>query len=61
MALCCCFFVSLKIPSSGLVIGALSKGEEGWALEKLWWCWAEPLCPGGVVWRGRALWEDNLP
>lgn len=61
MALCCCFFVSLKIPSSGLVIGALSKGGEGWALEKLWWCWAEPLCPGGVVWRGRALWEDNLP
>lgn len=34
MALCCCFFVSLKIPSSGSVIHAVSKGRESWALEK---------------------------
>lgn len=34
MALCCCFFVSLKIPSSGLVIHAVSKGRESWALGK---------------------------
>lgn len=34
MVLCCCFFVSLKIPSSGLVICAEGKGRESWALEK---------------------------
>lgn len=34
MALCCCFFVSLKIPSSGLVIHAVSEGRESRALGK---------------------------
>lgn len=34
MALCCCFFVSLKIPSSVLVIHAVGEGRESRALGK---------------------------
>lgn len=54
MALCCCFFVSLKIHSSGLVIRAVSKGRERWALEKAWVVLGRaPVCwHGGVEGQG---------
>lgn len=50
MVLCCCFFVSLKIHSSGLVIRAVSKGRESWALEEAWVVLGRaPVCWQGAV------------